>query len=961
MASTYTVKKGDTLWAIAKKYLGSGSKYQQLAKWNNISNPNLIYVGQVIKLNKSSSSSSGSSSSSSSSTSSNSNKVTITAFGLQSNADDVLFVTWKWSKSNTNSYMVEWTYDTGDGVWFIGSNTTNSVDSNNAAASRQSTYSIPSNAKKVRVRIKPISKTYTKNNKETKYWTASWSSYKTYTDSTPLTTPSAPTVKIEKYQLTATLENIDISGATGIQFQIYKNDGSSAFKSGKATITATKSASYSCKVDAGGEYKVRCRAYKGSTYSDWSTFSSGATTIPAASSGITTIRANSSTSVYLEWSAVTSAKTYDIEYTTKTDYFDNSDQTTTKTGIEFTHFEVTGLTSGDEYFFRVRAVNDAGESSWSEVKSVTIGKKPSAPTTWASTTTCMSGEDLKLYWVHNAADGSSQTYAEIELIVDGVTTTKTIKTESTSDEDDEKETDEIQSYTIDTTSYIEGTQIKWRVRTAGITKEYGDWSIQRTVDIYASPTLDFRITNVDGDDVEIVEVFPFYIYGLPGPNTQAPIGYHLSITANESYQTVDAVGNEKNVNEGEEVYSKYFDITDALLVEMSAGNIDLENNIKYTATCVVSMNSGLTATESKEFSVAWTDDIYTPNAEIGYDEETYVTHVRPYCMDHKTIYYQVDRGSSPAYTLTTTELDETIIENVYTTTDEIVLIGKDSNDAELYYCAVYVDSDGEPIETTYYNVEYSSDAYEKTSTVVDISSILNVQTTTGENVQIGTNSDGDKLYYSIVEETEYVEDVTLSVYRREFDGSFTELATGLNNTSNTYVTDPHPALDYARYRIVAITNSTGAVSYYDVPGYPIGEPAIIIQWDEQWTTFDTTNTDELAQPPWTGSLLRLPYNVDVSDSNGLDVALVEYIGRKRPVSYYGTQLGEKSTWNTDIPAEDKETLYALRRLAIWTGDVYVREPSGSGYWANISVSFSKKHKEVTIPVTFSITRVEGGV
>lgn len=47
---TYTVKEGDTLWAIAKKQLGDGSKYIDLAKINNISNPNIIKVGQVIKL-----------------------------------------------------------------------------------------------------------------------------------------------------------------------------------------------------------------------------------------------------------------------------------------------------------------------------------------------------------------------------------------------------------------------------------------------------------------------------------------------------------------------------------------------------------------------------------------------------------------------------------------------------------------------------------------------------------------------------------------------------------------------------------------------------------------------------------------------------------------------------------------------------------------------------------------------
>lgn len=48
--NTYTVKKGDTLWGIAKKLLGDGAKCWNLAKLNQISNPNRIRVGQVLKI-----------------------------------------------------------------------------------------------------------------------------------------------------------------------------------------------------------------------------------------------------------------------------------------------------------------------------------------------------------------------------------------------------------------------------------------------------------------------------------------------------------------------------------------------------------------------------------------------------------------------------------------------------------------------------------------------------------------------------------------------------------------------------------------------------------------------------------------------------------------------------------------------------------------------------------------------
>ena len=49
-AKTYMVKKGDSLWKIAKKELGNGSKYKEIAQKNNIQNPSLIYPGQVLQL-----------------------------------------------------------------------------------------------------------------------------------------------------------------------------------------------------------------------------------------------------------------------------------------------------------------------------------------------------------------------------------------------------------------------------------------------------------------------------------------------------------------------------------------------------------------------------------------------------------------------------------------------------------------------------------------------------------------------------------------------------------------------------------------------------------------------------------------------------------------------------------------------------------------------------------------------
>lgn len=49
---SYTVKKGDCLWNIAKKFYGNGAKYTVIynANKSKIKNPNLIYPGQVLTI-----------------------------------------------------------------------------------------------------------------------------------------------------------------------------------------------------------------------------------------------------------------------------------------------------------------------------------------------------------------------------------------------------------------------------------------------------------------------------------------------------------------------------------------------------------------------------------------------------------------------------------------------------------------------------------------------------------------------------------------------------------------------------------------------------------------------------------------------------------------------------------------------------------------------------------------------
>lgn len=46
----YTVVKGDTMWAIARKFYGDATLCWKLASFNDIKNANIIYPGQVVKI-----------------------------------------------------------------------------------------------------------------------------------------------------------------------------------------------------------------------------------------------------------------------------------------------------------------------------------------------------------------------------------------------------------------------------------------------------------------------------------------------------------------------------------------------------------------------------------------------------------------------------------------------------------------------------------------------------------------------------------------------------------------------------------------------------------------------------------------------------------------------------------------------------------------------------------------------
>lgn len=631
-------------------------------------------------------------------------------------------------------------------------------------------------------------------------------------------------------------------------------------------------------LSSGLKIRVRARGVN-NTYGvkgEWSDYTSYIET-PPVSTEITSLKSLTPTSVQVVVKKVDTAKRYEVNYTSNIEDFKTDSGTSTT--FEGTTINIEGLESGHTWYFRARSVNDAGESRWSEVKNVTLGIRPSPPTTWSNVVTAKIGEDIVLNWTHNSRDGSSMQKAQIEMVTNG--DLQIITVEGKKDTDTQEWLDTL-NYTIDSSKLPDNTTIRWRVRTRGVLEDYSDWSITREIKVYVPPSVTvvpYKTQEPTGDPLTRLDSFPFYIVATANPSTQRSIAFHVSIVSNSDYRKMAPNGDLVWVSQNEEVYSRYFDYdgsleivefgdeavvtNNVLTLKLMPSDVDFEPGIAYTIKASVAMDNGLSADGYNIFTVTWEDQTMYPVADIFVDTDQYTATIVPYCT----------------------------------------------------------------VETTPEQMEEMSE-------------------------QGLTNRDLPLL-----------ENVKLAVYRIEYDGNMVLIMDEIDNDRSTAIIDPHPPLNFARYRIVATDQKTGAIGFVDSVPVEVGGLGIVIQWDETWNNLYTNPYSGIVEnaAAWTGSRLVLPANVDTSEGNKIDKTLVEYIGGRHPVSYYGTQIGTTATWNAVFPKSDTETLDILRRLSAYVGDVYVREPKGAGYWATIDVSYNIQHLNLIIPVTVTVTRVEGGI
>ncbi|WP_217968650.1 hypothetical protein [Adlercreutzia caecimuris] len=740
----------------------------------------------------------------------------------------------------TANYEVAWAFllmlSNGKTRW--------SSEQSRTTSLRNMTFTAPDNAIKVKVKARPLSKTYTvykkvirttgsgknkktkvtyeKSSSKPKFFTPAWSSKDAWTDEKSVIAPAAPDLSVSgDLAVTAKVEANDPYPSSYEMALDQLLGGRWARVSAPSAASAEVSHSfYVPGLRAGCTYRAAARtARPNGKWSPWSPWSDTVLLRPPAPAR--PAMASRVTGVLVSWAECQGASEYEVALAESKSQLDSSSQrqteTTAGTAVEF------AVDRGKSYYARVRAKNDTGSGPWSPVAGPLVhGTRPDPPTAWGSAGAVVRGGTYTISWEHNSTDSSEQTQARVWANTGaGWFVLATLGAQKFLD--------------VDTSAYPDGTTLRWYVVTKGVLDEFSKPSETMAVGIWEQPTLALAVPST-------VTALPVTVEADPSSPTQVPVAADVAILACSDHAVDLPDGTQRHVVAGEAAWSVHLDRPgDPFSVPVGAGDVSLASGQSYRLSATVAMSSGLTCSASVDFDVEFEPvDLslscdLRPNGEWGCE-------VVPYALE------EADDGVA------------------------------------------------------------------------------------------------------------YAPDVALSVYRHETDGSMTPLVRNMPNDGSYSYVDGHASFGLASYRAVATVLATGQVEYIDVAEDVIEFEGILIQWGSESAASEDDEVQVLGAAE--ANCLALTDNIKVSDDYDPDTGLVEYIGRKHPVAYHGTQLGHTANWQCTVDKGDAGKVELLREIARLGETVFVREPLGDHYWAHVVPSWSASADSGLISVALAVTRVD---
>ena len=923
------------------------------------------------------------------------NSLSVT---LKSGTDRTLIAEWVHkSRAHITGYTYDWEYWTGqrkaqtaaqkkkgqlgDPIWLQGgAGTLSNLDCHISGNTFRYEFTPANDAMMARIRIKPVSETRSvvtavvtttkvysdgtkdvssQNKTETKpYVTTAWTALKSHDfRSDKCATPTVEYELSDDGKNVAVTVSTDDADARFCDIQLCVKSGSNYTVSKKKydlACTASTGAEYTFALGAGKTYYLRARVATNKSSKGASSWTSYQTVAARpAKPNKPTAQATGATSAKVTWDAATGATTYRVQYVTgASSRFDTDPTAVTEVdGITGTTFTPSGLTSAEKYWFRVAADNAAGTSAWSAAASCTTALVPEAPTTYPTDAAYIEGDDALLQWVHNAEDGSDQTAFEVQVDVYAPSGTTVVKTVSDiqvsaggtfavpSDFAAFAEQLADDSFTLCSNDLVAYENDSDRIRMT--------W--RHSEDENAGSFQSIALTDISVSNGTATIAQSAYGPSHDDDAVNVRLGT-LRYYTNHSVQTIsgttasEAEFDTSNLPDGTDVAWKVR--TKGAHADWSPWSVQRRFTVyeQPELECELRQGEGGSGVDAESPLTAYPlaitlDASGGGNVPIAYHVAISTAEDTQYTDD-----YGMDRWLAAG---------STVWEGDFITGDDPLTVLVDAGSALLtdggsytVTATVAMESGLAAATQESFAVAFETDLPEPGAVVV-----FDPDTLTADISPYCMALDG-----SGEPTTDYRTGTELSVYRITADGDLVPLRIGIANTGAVTVTDPHATFGECWYHIVAIDTATGICSAADaMDESPHGR--CVIQFDEQWQQAGPEDYGDEG-PIYGGILIDGFYNLEFTENGNVQAEDIAYIGREDPVSYYGTQTGYTASYRMAFPRDDAETLSKVRALIRLRDDAYIREPSGTGFWAHVKPTLGRSHDSGLYELSVEAVRVD---
>lgn len=318
----------------------------------------------------------------------------------------------------------------------------------------------------------------------------------------------------------------------------------------------------------------------------------------------------SDSSIRVTWAnAGASGDGAEVEWCADSAFSPGSTESASASGADACEYTITGLDASESNTWHVRVRRTQGDmrSEWARAGQSTIGSVPDAPTTYATAGSVPVDAAVRLSWTHNNADNSPQESAIVELEVDGASSFILVSSSASSVE-----------VVPSGRGAVDGSTVRWRVKTSGATGESGPFSGWRSFTAYTQPELHVGAVDGDGNHVsggDGLAALPLTVTCSASNTNAQVVAWSARLEAASDFERTAPDGAAEQVAAGTAVWRGS---GDGPSVEFSIGpDAGIASGAAFELAVAASFSNGLRADASIAFEAEWDASVPPPDARAA--------------------------------------------------------------------------------------------------------------------------------------------------------------------------------------------------------------------------------------------------------------------------------------------------------------------------------------------------------